>query len=76
MPKYIVNLHAQVAYEYEVEANTPEEAIEAAKRTNEDQTSDEQTNHEYYFGWANYDVYPIKDESPEYKSNPLFGESK
>lgn len=76
MPRYVVNLHVHSAYDYEIDAETKEEAINKAKERHACDTAAENENHMYDFEWLECHSYPAKDESPEYKSNPLFGESK
>lgn len=76
MPKYIVNLHAQYSHEYEIEANDADEAIQKAKDINSSQSLEDAHEHMYDFDWLECDAYTVKNESPEYKSNPLFGEIK
>jgi hypothetical protein len=74
MPKYNVSLHTQQAYDYTVEADSREEAIEKAKDIHACQEASETMFHLYDFNWLECDAYIDKpDDVPEYKSNPLFG---
>lgn len=68
MKTYIVNLHAQIAYEYVVEANDKAEAIEKAKHRNETQTAQEHVAHEYDFKWLEPDAYAAQPDDMDYKS--------
>lgn len=73
MTRYVVNLHVHAAYDYEIDADTREEAIEKAKERHACDTAAENENHMYDFNWLECDAYPEKIETPEYKSGLLHG---
>ena len=57
MPKYNVILHTQQAYDYAIEADNVEEAIEMAKNINASQTPEENLKHLYDFNWLECEAY-------------------
>lgn len=57
MPKYNVILNTQKAYDYAVEADNMDEAIEMAKHINESQTPAEELKHLYDFNWLECEAY-------------------